>query len=293
MNNSVSLDQVTFKYKNSQDFAIQNISLDISAGDFVLLVGYSGSGKSTLLKTINGLIPHFHAGSFGGKIFIDDKDIIESSTAQLAKEVGFVFQNPENQLSALTVEREIAFPLENFGYPREEIVSRVDELIELIGLEEIRYKSPFSISGGEQQLTAIAAALSLDPQILILDEVTAHLSPKSALKILTKLSELNTKHRKTIIISEHRLDRCIHFASKMIYLENGFLRVEGSINDVLSSEKYPSDLLPKIPKLYSQFKEKLIQETQNKKIQSFFESTRIPLLSDEFIVILKELVELS
>lgn len=293
MNNSVSLNQVTFKYKNSSTFAIRNISLDIATDDFVLLVGYSASGKSTLLKTINGLIPHFYAGSFGGKVLIDGEDIIEKSTAHLAKKVGFVFQNPENQLSALTVEREIAFPLENFGYPRENIISRVNEIIEFMDLEEIRYNSPFSISGGEQQLTAIAAALSLDPQILILDEVTAHLSPMSSFKILSKLAQLNKKFNKTIIISEHRLDRCIYFANKIVYLENGILKVVGGINDVLISENYPNDLLPKIPKLYFKFKEELIQATKNKKIQTYLDSSKIPLISEEFVAILKDLEELS
>ncbi|NHJ41297.1 MAG: ABC transporter ATP-binding protein [Asgard group archaeon] len=292
MNNSVSLNQVTFKYKNNSTFAIKNISLDISIGDFVLLVGYSGSGKSTLLKTMNGLIPHFHAGLFGGKVLINGEDIIETNTAHLSKKVGFVFQNPENQLSALTVEREIAFPMENFGYPRRDIISRVDELIELMDLEDIRNKSPFSISGGEQQLTAIAAALALDPQIIILDEVTAHLSPMSSYKVLVKLTELNKKLNKTIILSEHRLDRCIHFANKMIYLENGLLKAEGKINDVLNSECYPNDLLPKIPKLYFKFREELIQANQNKKIQTYFESSNIPLIPEDFIMKLKDLEEL-
>jgi len=253
---AISLQQVTFKYKNSEKFALTNVNLEITEGDFLLLVGYSGSGKSTLLKTINGLIPHFYPGMFGGEIRLFGESIANTSTAQLARTIGFVFQNPENQLSALTVEREIAFPLENFGFPRQEIRQRVDELVSLLGLEKIRYKSPFSISGGEQQLTAIAAALALDPKILILDEVTAHLAPQSANRIIEKIAALNRKQKKTIIISEHRLDRCLQFASKMAYIEEGELKVFGPPREVLQSNAYPIELYPKVVTLFKHFKER-------------------------------------
>ncbi|MHA1156710.1 MAG: energy-coupling factor ABC transporter ATP-binding protein [Candidatus Heimdallarchaeota archaeon] len=247
---AVKLDNVSFKYRNSDSFALRRISLEVAEGEFILLAGFSGSGKSTLLKCLNGLIPHFHAGSFGGNVEIFGKSTLESETTQLAKQVGFVFQNPENQISNLTVEREIAFPLENFGVPKNEIISRVDELIALFNLEEIKYKSPYSISGGEQQLTAIASALALNPPILVLDEVTAHLSPQSAVKILNLLNELNTKHKKTIIIAEHRLDRCLHFANKLAFLEKGQLKVFGDVRTVFQSKEFPKNMLPKIPSIF-------------------------------------------
>ncbi len=247
---AVKLDNVSFKYRNSDSFALRRISFEVAEGEFILLAGFSGSGKSTLLKCLNGLIPHFHAGSFGGNVEIFGKSTLESETTQLAKQVGFVFQNPENQISNLTVEREIAFPLENFGVPKNEIISRVDELIALFNLEEIKYKSPYSISGGEQQLTAIASALALNPPILVLDEVTAHLSPRSAVKILNLLNDLNTKHKKTIIIAEHRLDRCLHFANKLAFLEKGQLKVFGDVRTVFQSKEFPKNMLPKIPSIF-------------------------------------------
>jgi len=258
---AVKIDKVSFKYRDSDVFAIKNISMDVAEGDFVLLVGHSGSGKSTLLKCINNLIPYFHSGAYAGKVFLQDEEIGDAQTALLAKQIGFVFQNPENQLSALTVEREIAFPLENFGIPREEIIKRVDEIVNLLNLHEIRYKSPFNISGGEQQLTAIAAALALDPPILVLDEVTANLSPKSAQKILTILKNLNKDFGKTIIISEHRLDRCIDFVNKIACLVNTELKVFNETKLALTDPKYPQELLPKIPSLFFQLKEKLGENT--------------------------------
>jgi len=287
-NKAISINRVTFKYKNCDEFAIKDISFDINEGDFLLLVGYSGSGKSTLLKTMNGLIPHFYSGTFGGSITIFGENVKDTTTAQLSRKVGFVFQNPENQLSNLTVEREIAFPLENFGFPRDEIRARIDEIIELFDLEKIRNQSPFSISGGEQQLTAIAAAFVLDPKILILDEVTAHLSPKTANNILDKLAELNANYNKTIIISEHRLDRCLKYASKIAYLEGGMLKTFGTTREVLSNKNYPEEMLPKIPSLFL----KLTNEIDTLKIQSNvykekFIHSEIPLTVKDFIHTLK------
>ena len=260
---AVKIDKVSFKYRDSDVFAIKNISMDVEEGDFVLLVGHSGSGKSTLLKCINNLIPYFHSGAYAGKVHLLGKEIDDTQTALLAKQIGFVFQNPENQLSALTVEREIAFPLENFGVPREEIIQRIEELIDLLNLHDIRYKSPFNISGGEQQLTAIAAALALNPPILVLDEVTANLSPKSAQKILTILKNLNKDYGKTIIISEHRLDRCIDFVNKIACLVNAELKVYNETALALQNPKYPKELLPKIPSLYFQLREKLGEDVFN------------------------------
>ncbi|MBK5112022.1 MAG: ABC transporter ATP-binding protein [Candidatus Heimdallarchaeota archaeon] len=289
---AVQINRVTYKYRNSSVHALTNVSLDIYEGDFLLLVGFSGSGKSTLLKTINGLVPNFYAGSYGGDVTVYDEIITEINTAQLAEKVGFVFQNPENQLSSLTIEREIAFPLENFGVSREKMFNRIDEIITLLDIERIRFKSPFAISGGEQQLAAIAAALALDPPILILDEVTAHLSPKSANELLTKLYELNQEHNKTIIISEHRLDRCIHFANKMAYIENGKLKAFGTPQDVLENQNYPKELLPKIPSFYLTLKEETNDFSNLSKRYSFLSSRdSIPLTTNDFMTWLTKEVE--
>ena len=248
---AISLSKVSFKYRNSDYFALQNITLDILEGEFILLAGFSGSGKSTLLRTINGLIPHFYSGSFGGTIKIFGENTLEKNPPLLAEKVGFVFQNPENQISNMTVEREIAFPLENFGIPRNEIITRVNEIIDLLDINNIRYKSPVEISGGEQQLTSLGAALALNPPILVLDEITAHLSPKSSHRILTIIQELNKKHNKTILLTEHRLDRCIDFVDKMIFLDSGKLIGFDKPSEIFTREDFPIDMLPKIPSIYN------------------------------------------
>jgi energy-coupling factor transporter ATP-binding protein EcfA2 len=249
----VECKNITFKYRHGEDFAIKNISFTIEKGDFVIVMGYSGCGKSTLLKAINGLVPNFYPGSYGGKVTTLGIETTEIETAKLADRVGFVFQNPENQLSNLTVEQEIAFPLENFGYPREQMKKRIDEIISLLNLESIRYKSPFKISGGEQQLTAIGAALALDPPILILDEVTAHLSPQKSQEILQLLHQLNTEYQKTIILSEHRLDRMLSYATKLIFMEKGSLMAIGKPRELIKQGKIPVELMPKLPRLFQKF----------------------------------------
>ncbi|RLI70033.1 ABC transporter ATP-binding protein [Candidatus Heimdallarchaeota archaeon] len=284
----IELKNVTFKYKNCDKFALENVNFQVAQGDFVLLVGYSGSGKSTLLKTLNGLIPHFYSGLFGGDVKLFGESIAEKKTAQLAKTIGFVFQNPENQLSALTVEREIAFPLENFAIPRQEIRRRVNEIIALLDLEKIQDKSPFAISGGEQQLTAIGSALALDPPILVFDEITSHLSPQSATKIIKKIAELNREQGKTVILSEHRLDRNLQYVTKIAYIESGQLKAFGPPREVLHNKNYPLELYPRITSLYEQLKKvtdnfAILPEKHRKQLLAVPE----PLTIDDFLLFIK------
>ncbi|MEM2729572.1 MAG: ABC transporter ATP-binding protein, partial [Candidatus Korarchaeum sp.] len=122
----VRFDEVSFRYEGSESYAIRDVNLEIRKGDFVLIAGMSGSGKSTLLRMMNGLIPHFYRGEMRGRVLVDGVDTREASVAQLARKVGIVFQNPDNQIVTLRVDREVAFGLENLGVAREEIVERVN-----------------------------------------------------------------------------------------------------------------------------------------------------------------------
>ncbi len=215
----IELKNVTFKYKNCDKFALENVNFQVAQGDFVLLVGYSGSGKSTLLKTLNGLIPHFYSGLFGG---------------------------------------------------------------------EIQDKSPFAISGGEQQLTAIGSALALDPPILVFDEITSHLSPQSATKIIKKIAELNREQGKTVILSEHRLDRNLQYVTKIAYIESGQLKAFGPPREVLHNKNYPLELYPRITSLYEQLKKvtdnfAILPEKHRKQLLAVPE----PLTIDDFLLFIK------
>ncbi|MHA1611074.1 MAG: ABC transporter ATP-binding protein, partial [Promethearchaeota archaeon] len=219
----VECQNFSFQYKSQEKFALTNINLEITKGNFYLLAGPTGSGKTTLIRAFNGLIPHFYQGKFYGYVKIDSQDTIESTSAQLAKKVGTVFQNPENQLFSMSVERELTFALENLQLSRKEIYRRIEKAISLTDLELLRHRSPYELSGGEQQRVAIAAILALEPDIIILDEPLSNLDPITAAGIVKLLVDLQKSDGKTIIISEHRLEYVLEAIDEIIVIAEGKL----------------------------------------------------------------------
>ncbi len=248
---------VSFSYRTGEcDFpALKNVNLEIDPGTFVLICGATGCGKSTVFRAFNGLVPHFYEGNFTGQVVVNNKDTRRYTTRDLSLEVGLVFQNPENQLIAMNVERELAFGPENLGLSREKIVKQVEYALDLIDIQHLRKKSPYELSGGEQQRVAIASVLALDPPILALDEPTANLDPQRALEILDLLFRLKQKG-KTILIVEHRLELVLPFVDKMVVMSNGQIAMEGSVLDVLKCDDPAIDALelPPVVELFKNFK---------------------------------------
>jgi energy-coupling factor transporter ATP-binding protein EcfA2 len=234
MNESViSIRNLTFTYLGSDYPALVNINMNIIEGSFILITGPSGCGKTTLLRTFNGLIPNFYPGDFKGEVRIYGLNVTEHRTFELAKYVGMVFQDPENQLLTLSVERDIAFGLENLGMKREEIRERVDWALEVVGIERLRDKAPYELSGGEQQKVAIAAAIAMQPKILVLDEPLSNLDPLSARSIVKLLEELRNKLKLTIIVSEHRLDLLSKYADTIYIMKSGNIIASGPPKEIL------------------------------------------------------------
>jgi len=250
---TVRIENLTFTYAGARKPAIKNVNLEIIEGDYVVVTGPTGCGKTTLCRCFNGLIPHFHQGRMTGKVIVNGTDTYKTKVSDLSQTVGFVFQDPENQLVALNAERELAFAPENLGLPREEIRARVEEVIEMVGIEELRYKAPYELSGGEQQRVAIAAVLTLKPKILVLDEPTSNLDPVSARRIVTLLGKINRDHGMTIILVEHRLDLVASYSNKVVVMNNGEIVVEGEPRLALSSD-YVEELGVGIPKILKLFK---------------------------------------
>ena len=214
----IIFEHVTFTYPQSTQPALRDISLELAAGDLVLLIGHSGAGKSTLLRCLNGLAPHFSGGVLSGNVRVNGLDPVAAKPQVMSRHVGFVFQDPESQFVMDRVEDEIAFALENAAMPPQEMRVRVEETLDLLDLEPLRDRALATLSGGEKQRVAIAAALALRPDVLVLDEPTSQLDPKSAEDVLSALVRLNQDLGLTVILAEHRLERVLPFVDTVVYL---------------------------------------------------------------------------
>lgn len=228
----IEASDLSFKYAGEERWAIKSINIKIYPGEFVLITGPSGCGKTTLCRCFNGLIPHFYEGEFKGTLIVDGLNVLENKTYKLAQKVGMVFQNPENQLIMLNVEDEIAFGLENLNLPRNIIEDRINEVLKILKIEHLRYKSPDELSGGEQQKVAIAACLAMRPKILVLDEPTSHLDPLSSKELLDILSSIRSKLNLTVILVEHRLDMAASIVNKVIVMDRGRVILQGEPREV-------------------------------------------------------------
>jgi energy-coupling factor transport system ATP-binding protein len=217
----IRFDRVTYRYPNTDRPVLSDVTLEIAEGEFVLVAGPSGAGKSTLLRCINGLVPHFSGGTVSGRITVAEHDPVAEGPQSLSRLVGFVFQDPEAQFVLDRVEDEIAFALENAAVPPAEMRVRVEEVLHLLDLASLRDRSLDTLSGGEKQRVAIAAALAFRPRVLVLDEPTSQLDPQSAEDVLNALARLNVDMGLTVILAEHRLERVLPHADRLIYLAAG------------------------------------------------------------------------
>ena len=232
----IQANHLTFTYTGASRPSIQDISIEISSGEFVVLTGPSGCGKTTICRCLNGLIPNFYSGDFAGELVVDGMNVKERTTAELAAHVGLVFQNPENQLFSLSIERDVAFGPENMGLSRDETRKRVDWALDATGITNLKDKPPYELSGGQQQRAAIAAVLAMQPKVIILDEPTSFLDPKSALEILEVVSTLNKQLGITIVLVEHRLDIVSRHANRVIVMDDGKIVLDGTPREVYGEQ---------------------------------------------------------
>lgn len=212
---AVEVNGLSFKYKNSNENILNNVSLIIESGEAVAITGKSGSGKSTLCSCICGLIPRLYNGDSTGDIFIYGRNIKDINISELVTKVGIIFQNPATQLFSPTIEDELAFGPENLCVDREEIGRRIDNILRIIKMEEYRFDNPNNLSGGQQQLVAIASVLMLNPEIIICDEIMTWIDDDGK-KIINDILYKLKQEGKTLIIVDHEsnnlniIDRIIH-----------------------------------------------------------------------------------
>ncbi|HEY0739021.1 MAG TPA: energy-coupling factor transporter ATPase [Herpetosiphonaceae bacterium] len=215
----IHFEQVSYTYPNATRPALHDLSLTICEGEFMLVVGASGSGKSTFLRCINALVPHFYGGRFGGRVRVAGYDTRQAEPRDLAGVVGFVFQDPEAQMVVEVVEDELVFGLENLGIAPQVMRRRVEEVLDQLEIAHLRRRRVATLSGGERQRVAIAAVLAMQPRVLVLDEPTSQLDPHTAEEVLTALQKINADLGLTIVLSEHRLERVVQYADRMLVFD--------------------------------------------------------------------------
>ena len=217
--NAIEIRQLTYTYPGAERPILNGIDLDVEKGDFLAIVGNNGCGKSTLCKTLNGLIPHFISGEFGGSVCIGGQNTLETDVGQLAQTVGYVYQDFENQIVRPTVLDDASYACLNYAY--QDYEERGRQALALCGLQGKELDYVWQLSGGQTHLLALAGAVSLGPDILILDEPIAQLDPGHADAIYEVLKELNQKHGKTIVVIEHHTEYIANYCRNVLLLKDG------------------------------------------------------------------------
>jgi energy-coupling factor transport system ATP-binding protein len=226
----IEVEDVYFTYPNGVE-ALKGISLKIENGEFVAIMGQNGAGKTTLVKHFNGLLKPTK-----GKVLVDGVDTTKVSVATLARNVGFVFQNPDHQLFSETVEEEIAFALRNFGFKENIIKRRVTWALNLLGLTQYRKTSPFMLSGGERKRVALASVLAWNPKILILDEPTIGQDYQQKEKLRQFIMQMKTQ-RKTVVIVTHDVEFVAECNPRVVLMREGKIVADGPAKEVLTNEE--------------------------------------------------------
>ncbi|MHA1314761.1 MAG: energy-coupling factor ABC transporter ATP-binding protein, partial [Candidatus Helarchaeota archaeon] len=243
--------------------------------------GPTGCGKSTLLKCFNGLIPHHHPGYISGAVLVNGMDTKNVSVFEVAPSVGLVFQNPDDQLISFTVEKELAFGLENLGTPQAEMQAKIHEIMELLKLNSLKDHAPQDLSGGQQQLVAIGSVLIFNPLMICLDEPSSNLDPSVTCKIFQILHDLNQKYSLTIIVVEHRLDLLLPYITRILVMNDGDLIYDGNPREILLKDDLV-DIGINIPftiRLYKRLKKEGIKIDQ------------VPKCIDETMTLIKKMKE--
>lgn len=221
----------SLNFANSgNDMILDDISFSIRAGEMTGIIGESGCGKSTLCHILCGMIPNVIGGEISGHAAVGGVDLRKAQLNDMAEVTGFVMQDPDRQIVTSMVEDELAFGPENMCIPPGEIKQRVDRTLELLGIEELRYSDPNKLSGGQKQLVTIGSVLTLEPEILILDEPFSHLDAENRQGTMEVINKLRSQGR-TIIIVEHD-HRLIEDADRWILLENGRIKAQGTPEEI-------------------------------------------------------------
>src|SRR5690349_20499464 len=223
-----------YTYAGTEQPAISNIDLDIGQGEYVGIIGLNGAGKTTLGLCLNGIIPHMLMGDQTGTVSVAGLDPTTLPVREMGRTVGMVFDNPEFQMSQITVAEEVALGLENLGVSYTEMVPRIAAALDLVGLTGFAERSPMALSGGQQQRLAIAATLVMKPEFLFMDEPTSNLDPIGKEEVFEIARKLNRDEGLTVIVAEHEVEVLAQYADRLIVLDHGRIALQGTPSEVFS-----------------------------------------------------------
>ncbi|MDL4841414.1 energy-coupling factor ABC transporter ATP-binding protein [Aquibacillus rhizosphaerae] len=227
----IAFRNVSFRYGEEYPWALKNISFEIFSDEWIAIIGHNGSGKSTIAKLINGLLLPQE-----GEIIVDGMPVNEETIWDIRKSVGMVFQNPDNQFVGTTVRDDVAFGLENRGIAREEMIQRINDSLDAVGMTDYILHEPHRLSGGQKQRVAIASILAISPEVIILDEATAMLDPKGRHEIMNTVNEVKNKHHLALVAITHDLNE-ITQADRVIVMSEGEVWLESNPRDVFSRKE--------------------------------------------------------
>jgi energy-coupling factor transport system ATP-binding protein len=224
---ALAVEALDYRYAGARELALEGVSVELAEGEFAVLAGRSGSGKSTLLRAACGLVPHFHGGEIAGDVRVAGRSTRECGPAELATSVGFVAQEAETQVVSTTVRAELELPMELRGAEPVETARAVEEAALALGIEDLLDRTTATLSGGELQRVALGAALVTGPPLLLLDEPTSQLDPVAGDELIALLRRLNEEWGVAVLLGEHRLERCLPSADRVIALERGRVAYDG------------------------------------------------------------------
>lgn len=249
MKNCIEVKNLKFKYDKTQDnYILNDVSFHVKQGEWVSIVGHNGSGKSTIVRLIDGLL-----AAESGSIIVEGQELTEESVWEIRHKIAMVFQNPDNQFVGSTVEDDIAFGLENKGLPVSEMKERISEVLGLVGMTELAKREPARLSGGQKQRVAIASAIAMRPNIIILDEATSMLDPEGRLQLIQTINKIKRNYNLTVISITHDLDE-IAMSDRVLVMKSGCLQLDVTPKELFAASEKLDDLGLDIP-----FSTKLIE----------------------------------
>jgi len=243
----ITFDNATYTYPGTEEPALHEISFEIHAGEYVAILGLNGAGKTTMGLCVNGVVPTMLGGELTGSVVVGGLTVADYPVREMSKLVGMVFDNPEFQMSQMSVAEEVALGLENAGVPYEEMKRIIPETLELVGLAGFEERSPLALSGGQQQRLAIAAVLAMKPQILIMDEPTSNLDPIGKQEVFDMAAKLNRERGMTVIVIEHEVEVMARYADRVIVLDAGRIVMNDTPQEIFGRVEELAALKLRVP----------------------------------------------